>query len=474
MSFLGVCCLEVFRRFRVRGSAVTTVTATVSPSKVKVVEVDKSSTLSMVSEVCGDGGGGGGVDTYRSRAVRCKFVCSNSRGVSRIVILLVGTPGACAERSAIRVSYRNNICIVGEILRTMVGGKTEPTRPKRFAGETFLGNEVSLSRTRSIVSMVGSGGSFTLGDSLDRLNKTILKDVERVERRLLRRVTFVRSTLSSPRRVSLSNCPRGLHTVISGRCIRVSNLLGASSGKEVLGRKVGAMVVKGPGTKGSSLLGILIKASETVIASVTKAAESILRRRVGVNKVALGLISATNVEDARSIIRGVNIGGTVRRTGRTSLVVCIISSSITLSSGSCSVVGFVGSGGTIVLLGGSSLTSGISTSSVGGLISGGIVSISTGRDLKVSRLSSAVGSVFFSKRISFGSRVCVAGVERGGLLSSTGRDLGLIVGDVSSSVPRSFCSVSLVDTCRSLKLVVKRSIRSSLVSRVFDGFYVKG
>lgn len=459
-------------------SAVTTVSANVAGSKVKVMEVDKDRTLRVTSHMCGKGRA---VARIPARAVRCKRMVSKSRAISRMLIVIVHKSHAFAKRSAIRVGYRNKACIMDEILRAILGTKTEPTRPKRFAGETFLGNGVSLSRTRTIVSIVASRGRCTLRDSVDRLGKDIGGEVGRVHRGVVCRATFVRATLSSPRRVDISKCNRILGRTTRRIVKRLGRLVSSSSSKEVVGRKVRAMVLKGPGTKGSSLLGVLTNRSHTVIASVRKAAESILRRRVHLRKLALGVVSATKVHRASSVIRGVNISGTGRCTGRTSLVVCIMSTSEGLSRGSRGVFSLVCSGEAIVLLGGSSLSAMIARRVVHREVSRGnirgrvpIVTVSTGRRRKVGRLRGAIGTVFLGKSLSFGRRICVAGTERGGTLIGTERDVGGIVFDVSTNVPRSFCSVSLVSTCRSLKGVAKRSVKRSLMGRVFDGFYVKG
>lgn len=461
------------RRGGVR-AAVTTVSATVDTSKVKVVHVDNRGTVSIVSHVCESGNKGGGVGRIPARAVRCKCVCSKRRLVSRILMVVVRTPEAFAKRSAMRVSYRNNMCTVREILSAILGGNTRVTRPKRFAGHTFLGKQVSLSRTRTIVSIVRTGGRCTLHDSVSRLENSIRGTVQSVERGLVCGVTCVRSTLSSPRRVDLSKCPRRLLRIISGRRGRIGHLLGASSSKGVVRRKVRAIVLKGPGTKGSSLLGLLVKRGQTVIASVTKAAESVLRRCVALRKVSLGVVSATKVQRAGSVIRGVKMSETERVTRGTSLVLCMISSSIPLSRGSRRVVRVLAKGGTVVLCGGASLRPRVRPRVLGRGAKRPMVPVSTGRRGNVARLRRRVGSVFFKKRVSFGSRMCVAGTHRGTTLRRTSEDLSLIEGDVRVKVPRSFFSVSLVGTCRGLNGVLKRSINRSLMGRVFDGFYVNG
>lgn len=394
--------------------------------------------------------------------------------MSRMLIVTVHKPQACAKRSAVRVSYRNNILTVGGMLRAILGGKTVVTRPKRFAGHTFLGKEVSLSRTRTIVSIVRSGGRCSLGGSMKRLGNSIQGGMRRVERGLLCRVTCVRSTLSSPRRCSLAKCSRRLRRVMTRRGRGVRGLLGATKSKGVVRRNVQAIVLNGPGTKGSSLLGLLLKRSETVIASVTKAAESMLRRCVGLRKVALGVTSATKVHRARSVMRGVNMSGTGRVTTSTSLVLCIMSSSMPLSRGSRRVVGVLRRGGAVILCDGASLRSTVSVRSLGDEVGRPIVPVSTGRRAKVASLRRGVQRVFFDKRVSFGSRICVAGRHRERRLLGTRRDLSLMRGDVRDKVPRSFCSVSLASTCRDLKQVLKRSLKRSLIGRVFSGFYVKG
>lgn len=146
-------------------SAITTVDATRNRNNVNIVEVSNSSTLQVTSGVFGSISNGG-IARVGNCATSFKGVSRSNRSVSRTITLIFGTPRDCANRSIIRLSYRNKLCVAGEILHTILGTNTIPTRTKRFAGQTFLGNGVSLARTRTMVSVVDTGDENTTESTL--------------------------------------------------------------------------------------------------------------------------------------------------------------------------------------------------------------------------------------------------------------------------------------------------------------------
>lgn len=380
----------------------------------------------------------------------CKRVISPGarRRVSRIVISLVLTPGAFAERSIIRVGYRNKVITAGQVLRLLLMGKTELTRPNRFAGHTFLRKEVSLARTRSIVSLVETGASHSVGVTLGRLSNGLSRLVSSLEGSVLSILTRIRIGVSCPRCSSIRRVAAGLlgrGTVRVGRHVR--RLLGATSRKGVVHRKLTATLIKHPGINGSDLLGRLLRRSGTVIASITNAAHSIVRRCIGISNIPLGLVSATNVERASSGIRGVKIrhsGGTVRRS---SLILLILGTTRDLAGRSLRLVELAGSGGQVVVLGGASLRRGLSHGRLTRVSRGTPIctaSVLGGRNIRTLRRT--VSGLFFGKVRGSRSAMVMAGTQRVTLLGGTRGSLSSILRKVDSKVPISLIRVSVART----------------------------
>lgn len=164
--------------------AVTTVSANLTTKNVKVIEVSNRGTLGMTSDVFGAMRNVrlGGLDNCGTTFKQMFF----SKGpVSRTITLMFETPGDCANRSIIRVSYRNNLCVAGRILETTLGGNTIPTRPKRFAGHTFLGKGASLAGTRTIVNVVSTRNGRTNRTTFSTLRNTLCGRVRGVASILL-------------------------------------------------------------------------------------------------------------------------------------------------------------------------------------------------------------------------------------------------------------------------------------------------
>ncbi len=341
-------------------SAITTISAPENGNNITVVEVDNTSTLSITSGVFFEGGNGTLSSTPDTFVYHNRVRVPSNSAISSNVTAIFHTPGSFANRSDIRVCYRNKVLIARRILATILLTNTETTRTKRFAHETFMGNGVKLDRTRTLNKLLRTGDFSRLDLTHKNVHKGLSEDVETICSDLYSIVAKVCTTVSFPSR-SLGRCShRSVYTLMSDAIQGVSGLSTACHAKHTISRKVPAIVYKHAGTKGDSICGTVINCSTTVIASVRKAAQSILHRSTSLNGAALLLYSATNVQRAPSAIRDVNVRHTLHRVSDTRLILTIFSDSSRLNRSSATLTRHLyTSNGTIVtLLGGSSLATG--------------------------------------------------------------------------------------------------------------------
>lgn len=240
---------------------------------------------------------------------RCApFGGSGKLRLSRKVTLCFPGPRSFANRSILRLRKRNNPIIVSVLVGHVLGvSKVHPTQPNRFSRETFLGSGVSLTRTRTVTSLVSTDSRRTTGSTLGSLRNIFSGGVGALMRSLVCLQVCIRTTVSFPRRrvsfLTSNGIDNSLRKVVSG----LGTIHRRTGRKTVVHRKVGIIVTKHPGTNGSDLLGTLSNGSDTVIASVTKAAHSMLERRVRVSNVPLRVVSATNLHRTSSRMRHVNV-----------------------------------------------------------------------------------------------------------------------------------------------------------------------
>lgn len=297
-------------------SAVYTVTAT-RKKTVKDVHISNPRTVAVANHVFAPTGSKGLLDRRGPCALAFNQVCGKRRVVSRILIDLFQTPRSCAKRSDARVAYRKSSCVLRRIVRLLVGGKYHVTRPKRCARQTFLGNGVSLDRTRTITSLVTSSSTTARHLTLDRVQNNFDGRLAALHRGLLGFASVVRLRLSFDRRSMRFTSHSTLHQLTSRVRRIVTHLTGSFDMKGIVGGNMPMTVVKRAGTKGSALLGILLGRSGTVMDSVRNAAQSIVRSAIGVNNVAFHFVSATNVQRADSAVRDLNVRQAFRGLSRT-------------------------------------------------------------------------------------------------------------------------------------------------------------
>lgn len=295
--------------------------ATPKTKKVTIVHVSKPRTVTVYGAVFMPHATKGNLLSRGTCALHCNDVEHNRRLVSRILVTLFHTPRSFANRSAMRVAYRNSICVRRRVVRLLVRENYHSTLPNRCARHTFVGNGVSLDRTRTITSLVTSASTNRRHLTLGRVHNNFDRRLGGLHRRLLRVASLVRLRLSfdSRRRLRFTSHDRLDALTTRVRAI-VSHLTGSFDMKGTVGGNVPMTVVNRAGTKGSALLGILLGRSGTVIDSVRNAAHSIVRSAVGVKKVAFHFVSATNVHRARSTVRDVNVRQAFRGLSRTSVI----------------------------------------------------------------------------------------------------------------------------------------------------------
>ncbi len=247
-------------------------------------------------------------------------------------------------------------------------------------------------------------------------------------------------------------------------------LLHSCSANEVLQRKVSATVINGPGINGSALVGQLLKSRHSVIASVTKAAQSIIRRSIQLNRIALELDSATNVESSDSLIRTVNISETETGLDRTRLILTMFSNDHPLSSRSGRLLRLVGGHGALMVVGGSSLLAMFGSRCV---VYRGVLRMSSGWNSNFRRLGTGVCRVFGLSDLSSSTRV-FTGRQRGGYYRMTLRSIVLTGRTVRVNRALSTLAVVISEKTGTLLRLANRGAARTIISSIFAQFYMKG
>lgn len=122
-------------------------------------------------------------------------------------------------------------------------------------------------------------------------------------------------------------------------------------------REPGMTVVKGPGIKGSSLVGGLTRRSHMVMSSVTKAAESTVSASVGCGKGRCMFVSATKLHHGGGVgrrVRHCDVVHTIATIRHTSIIVVIVSTARKMARRSTGVTKVTRSekGNVVVTIGG--------------------------------------------------------------------------------------------------------------------------
>lgn len=230
-------------------------------------------------------------------------------------------------------------------------------------------------------------------------------------------------------------------------------------------------MINGPGTNGSALVGLLTKHRGDVIASVTNAAHSVIRRDIQLNDVALHLDSATNVHRDSSAIRTVNVHHTLSGVRSTRLIVTIFSGDHPLSRGSLGLVRGYHNGGTITTIGGVSLGSNELTP-IRRTFTGAIC-VDTGNSRCLSRISHTIRRIL--KISSFSSTTPVlTGEQRGRYYGGTLRDIGRTLNTLRTKVACSTVGIVASYTISRLLRLANGGTAARIMGGVFDGFYIKG
>lgn len=140
------------------------------------------------------------------------------------------------------------------MLRLYLDRKTELTRPKRFALHTFLGNQLSLARTRNITSLITTRSGLTTRATLNNVQNGLTRPVHALHSTYLSVLTRMRTHVSF--RSSLPALSRRtLHRRLTAILTRMSLVLTATRQKRLLQAKLGITVMNHPGINGSDLLG---------------------------------------------------------------------------------------------------------------------------------------------------------------------------------------------------------------------------
>lgn len=252
----------------------------------------------------------------------------------------------------------------------------------------------------------------------------------------------------------------------------LGRLLGHFSTNRTVARKARATVINEPGINGSALVGVLAKARGSVMASITNAAHSVIRRAIAVNGIALHLTSATNLHRASSAIRDVNIRQTGEGVTTTGLVVTIFSSSYILSSRSERVFSLYSNGDYLTIVGGASLRPGVSRSRVGHGFRG-MICVSTGSGSKLSLLHRAVRGVLNATGFSAATTLLV-GRERLSYYRGTCSTLYRTRGTRGANIAESTVRIYVSSTVRGLVILANRGTARDIMGRVFSRFYMNG
>jgi len=415
----------------------------------------------------------------KSHTVHYGYIYDDDQFIDEVMVVLMKAPHSYTTEDTVEINCHGGILMVNRILETVLKYGARLAEPGEFTKRAFLNGRIDLSKAEAVIDIIHSKNEFALQAGTAQLKGSVSNEIVDMRDKILYEIAFIESALDDPEHISLDGFKERISEKIQQLIIRISKLIDSSDNGKMLKEGINTVILGKPNAGKSSLMNILVGEEKVSITSIAGTTRDILEENIKLHGIGLNVIDTAGIRDTEDIVEKIGVEKALKYAEKADLVIYVVDSSVALDENDFSIMKFMKTKKSIVLLNKTDLENVVSEEDIvkylydfigENAINIPVIKTSTKENTGIDMFEKQIKNMFFNGEISFNDEVYITNMRHKEALIDAKKSLSMVMRSIEDDMPEDFLSIDLMSAYASLGLIIGEEVGEDLVNEIFSKF----
>ena len=415
----------------------------------------------------------------KSHTVHYGYIYDDDQFIDEVMVVLMKAPHSYTTEDTVEINCHGGILMVNRILETVLKYGARLAEPGEFTKRAFLNGRIDLSKAEAVIDIIHSKNEFALQAGTAQLKGSVSNEIVDMRDKILYEIAFIESALDDPEHISLDGFKERISEKIQQLIIRISKLIDSSDNGKMLKEGINTVILGKPNAGKSSLMNILVGEEKAIVTSIAGTTRDILEENIKLHGIGLNVIDTAGIRDTEDIVEKIGVEKALKYAEKADLVIYVVDSSVALDENDFSIMKFMKTKKSIVLLNKTDLENVVSEEDIvkylydfigENAINIPVIKTSTKENTGIDMFEKQIKNMFFNGEISFNDEVYITNMRHKEALIDAKKSLSMVMRSIEDDMPEDFLSIDLMSAYASLGLIIGEEGGEDLVNEIFSKF----
>jgi len=286
----------------------------------------------------------------KSHTVHYGYIYDDDQFIDEVMVVLMKAPHSYTTEDTVEINCHGGILMVNRILETVLKYGARLAEPGEFTKRAFLNGRIDLSKAEAVIDIIHSKNEFALQAGTAQLKGSVSNEIVDMRDKILYEIAFIESALDDPEHISLDGFKERISEKIQQLIIRISKLIDSSDNGKMLKEGINTVILGKPNAGKSSLMNILVGEEKAIVTSIAGTTRDILEENIKLHGIGLNVIDTAGIRDTEDIVEKIGVEKALKYAEKADLVIYVVDSSVALDENDFSIMKFMKTKKSIVLL----------------------------------------------------------------------------------------------------------------------------
>ena len=415
----------------------------------------------------------------KSHTVHYGYIYDDDQFIDEVMVVLMKAPHSYTTEDTVEINCHGGILMVNRILETVLKYGARLAEPGEFTKRAFLNGRIDLSKAEAVIDIIHSKNEFALQAGTAQLKGSVSNEIVDMRDKILYEIAFIESALDDPEHISFDGFKERISEKIQQLIIRISKLIDSSDNGKMLKEGINTVILGKPNAGKSSLMNILVGEEKAIVTSIAGTTRDILEENIKLHGIGLNVIDTAGIRDTEDIVEKIGVEKALKYAEKADLVIYVVDSSVALDENDFSIMKFMKTKKSIVLLNKTDLENVVSEEDIvkylydfigENAINIPVIKTSTKENTGIDMFEKQIKNMFFNGEISFNDEVYITNMRHKEALIDAKKSLSMVMRSIEDDMPEDFLSIDLMSAYASLGLIIGEEVGEDLVNEIFSKF----
>ncbi len=399
--------------------------------------------------------------------------------LDEVLVTVMKSPHSYTTENTVEINCHGGVLMVNRILETVLKYGARLAEPGEFTKRAFLNGRIDLSKAEAVIDIIHSKNEFALQAGTAQLKGSVSAEITDMREKILYEIAFIESALDDPEHISLDGFMERISEKVSGLLNRISKLIDSSDNGKIMKEGIHTVILGKPNAGKSSLMNILVGEEKAIVTSIAGTTRDILEENIKLHGIGLNVIDTAGIRDTEDIVEKIGVEKALQYAQKADLVIYVVDSSVPLDENDISIMEFMKTKKSIVLLNKTDLVTVVTDEILKDTLERyvgdiskeiPIIKTSTKENVGIDIFEEQIKKMFFHGEISFNDEVYITNMRHKEALMEAKKSLCMVQKSIEDDMPEDFLSIDLMSAYVSLGYIIGEEVGEDLVNEIFSKF----